>query len=278
MYKLVAIDLDGTLLNTDKEISERNKKAIASAIRKGIKVIVCSGRVYTGARLYAKQIGSVDPVIACNGAIITEHLDGEVLYSDNLNTEDCLKINDICRKHGVYYHVYAGDTMLTEKLGFTSKKYYERNKALPEEDRVDIEVVDNMAEKLKSIPGKVLKFVIVSEDLQLLRTVRNDMKKIESVDLMSSNYDNFEVMNKGVSKGAALKRLSEILSISAAEMIAIGDNENDISMFEYAGLSIAMGNAESCAKEAAMCMTGANNQDGVAIAIEKYILGMDGVK
>lgn len=272
MYKLVAIDLDGTLLNMDKEISERNKKVISSAIQKGIKIVVCSGRVYTGARLYAKQLGSKDPVIACNGAIITEHLDGEVLYLNNLNTEDCLKINEVCQKHGVYYHVYAGDTMLTEKLGFTSKKYYERNRALPAEDRVDIEIVGSMAEKLKSIPGKVLKFVVVSDDPELLKTVRNDMMQIESVDLMSSNYDNFEVMNKGVSKGAALERLSQFLKIPAGEMMAIGDNENDVSMFEYAGLSIAMGNAESCAKEAAMCITAPNNQDGVAIAIEKYIL------
>lgn len=272
MYKLVAIDLDGTLLNMDKEISERNKKAISSAIQKGIKIVVCSGRVYTGARLYAKQLGSKDPVIACNGAIITEHLDGEILYSNNLNTEDCLKINEVCQKHGVYYHVYAGDTMLTEKLGFTSKKYYERNQALPAEDRVDIEIVDNMAEKLKSMPGKVLKFVVVSDDPELLKAARNDMTQLEGVDLMSSNYDNFEVMNKGVSKGAALERLSQLLNIPASEMMAIGDNENDVSMFEYAGLSIAMGNAESCAKEAAMCITAPNNQDGVAIAIEKYIL------
>lgn len=272
MYKLVAIDLDGTLLDMNKEVSERNKKALALAREKGVKIVVCSGRVYIGARLYAKQIGSVDPIIACNGAIITDRLDGKIIYSDNLDTEVCIKINEICQKHGVYYHVYAGDTMLTERLGFTSERYFERNKFLPPEDRVDIEVVENMETKLRAIPGKVLKFVIVTDDPEQLRRVRKDMEQLEEVDVMSSNYDNFEVMNKGVSKGAALERLSSVLDIPASQMMAIGDNENDISMFEYAGLSVAMANGESIAKAAAKYITEANDDDGVAHAIEKFIL------
>ncbi len=275
MYKLVAIDLDGTLLNMNKEISERNKKAIFKAIEKGVKIVVCSGRVYTGARLYAKEIGSRDPVIACNGAVITDKIDGKIIYSDYMDVEVSLKINSICQKHGVYYHVYAGDTMLTEKLGFTSQKYYERNKSLPSEDRVDIEVVQNMEAKLRSIPDTVLKFVIVNDDLQLLRKVRADMEQLQEIDVMSSNFDNFEVMNKGVSKGSALAKLTDLYGIPAQQMIAIGDNENDISMFEYAGMSIAMGNSEEIAKAAANYITASNEDDGVAQAIEKFILAKD---
>ena len=272
MYKLVAIDLDGTLLNMDKEISDRNKQTLKRAMEKGVRVVICSGRVFTGARLYAKEINSSDPIIACNGAIITESYAGRIIYSVYMDTEICLKINSICQKHGVYYHVYAGDTMLTEKLGFTSEKYFERNKFLPPEDRVDIEVVKSMEEKLRSIPGKVLKFVIVTDDAELLKRVRNDMEQLQEVDVMSSNFDNFEVMSKGVSKGAALARLTDIYGIPASQMIAIGDNENDVSMFEYAGLSIAMDNGEAIAKAAANYITASNNADGVAQAIEKFIL------
>ncbi len=272
MYKLVAIDLDGTLLDMNKEISDRNKQAIKRAMEKGVKVVICSGRVYTGARLYAREIGSTDPIIACNGAIITEGLDGDIVYSVYMETEVAVKVNSICQKHGIYYHVYAGDTLLTEKLGFTSKKYYERNKFLPPEDRVDIEVVKNMEAKLRELAGKVLKFVIVSDQPQLLKKVRYEMEQLTEVDVMSSNYDNFEVMKKGVSKGAALERLSDLLDIPAHMMVAIGDNENDISMFDYAGLSIAMGNGEPEAKAAAKYVTEANDEDGVAKAIEKFIL------
>lgn len=272
MYKLVAIDLDGTLLNTNKEISDRNKKVISLAKEKGVKIIICSGRVYTGARLYAKQLGLTDPIIACNGAVISENIDGRVIYSNNLNIEDCLKIVEICNKYSIYYHVYAGDTMFTEKLGFTSLKYFEKNKQLPPEDRVDIVVVKSMVDKLNTIPDQVLKFVVVNDDIELLRKIRSEMEQITSIDIMSSNYDNFEVMNKGVNKGAALKKLSAFLDIPAAEMIAIGDNENDMTMFEYAGLSIAMDNGEDFAKEAAQYVTASNNEDGVAQAIERFIL------
>ena len=272
MYKLVAIDLDGTLLDMNKEISVRNKQAIKKAMEKGVRVVICSGRVYTGARLYAKEIGSLDPIIACNGAIITNGIDGDIVYSVYMETEVALKVNSICQRHGIYYHVYAGDTMLTERLAFTSQKYYERNRFLPPEDRVDIEVVTSMEAKLKAMPDKVLKFVIVSDQPQLLKKVRQEMEQLTEVDVMSSNYDNFEVMKKGVSKGTALERLSDLLNIPANMMVAIGDNENDISMFDYAGLSIAMGNGEPEAKAAAKYVTEANDEDGVAKAIEKFIL------
>lgn len=273
MYKLVAIDLDGTLLNAEKEVSERNKRAIALAIEKGVRIVICSGRVYTGARLYAKQVGSYDPVIACNGAVISENIHGKVLYSNILQTDDCLKVIDICNKNDIYFHVYAGEVMMTEKLGFTSLKYFEKNKMLPPEDRVQIEIVKNMADAVKKMEGKVLKVVVVNDNIELLGKVRTEIEQLTNIDVMSSNYDNFEVMNKGVNKGAALEKLSDMLGIAASEMIAIGDNENDISMIKYAGLGIAMGNGEDITKEASQYITASNNHDGVADAIEKFVLG-----
>lgn len=272
MYKLVAIDLDGTLLDNNKEISDKNKEVLSQAIKKGVKIVICSGRIYAGARLYAKQVKTDAPVIACNGAIITENINGKVIYSNCLKLEDCLSINSICKKHGVYYHVYAGDTMFTEKLGFTSLKYYEKNKTLPPEDRVKIEVVKDMEYTLRTVDGEVSKFVIISDDAVALKAVRNEMEQLSEVDIMSSNFDNFEVMNKGVNKGAALKQLSEMLNINPEEMMAIGDNENDISMLEYAGLSVVMDNGEKIVKEIADYITTDNNKDGVAQAIEKFIL------
>jgi Cof subfamily protein (haloacid dehalogenase superfamily) len=272
MYKLVAIDLDGTLLNAEKEVSERNKKAIELAIEKGVRIVICSGRVFTGARLYAKQVGSIDPVIACNGAIISENIDGKVLYSNVMRIDDCLRVIDICRKNDIYFHVYAGDVMMTEKLGFTSLKYFEKNKMLPPEDRVQIEIVSDIAEKVKEVKDKVSKVVVVNNDIELLGRTRGEIVQMEGIDVMSSNFDNFEVMNKGVNKGAALKKLSEILGIAPSEMIAIGDNENDISMLKYAGLGVAMGNGEDIAKEVSQYITASNDNDGVAQAIERFVL------
>ncbi|ACL76549.1 Cof-type HAD-IIB family hydrolase [Ruminiclostridium cellulolyticum] len=273
MYRLVAIDLDGTLLDKNKEISERNKIAIHMAKEKGVKIVICSGRVYSGARIYAKQLGIMDPIIACNGAIIRENADGKVIYSNYMHTDDCLKILDIFHENSIYFHVYAGETMLTERLDYNSLKYYERNKALHAKDRVEIDIVTDMEKRLKELDGKVLKLVAVSDDSELLATVRKKLSIVETVDVTSSNYNNFEVVNKGVNKGKALERLSNMLKIPYREIIAIGDNENDIPMFDFAGLGVAMGNGEDCAKEAADYITATNTEDGVAKAIEKFILG-----
>ena len=272
MYKLIAIDLDGTLLNKSKEISQRNMQAIERARNKGVRVVVCSGRVYMGARLFAKQLGLTDPIIACNGAKISENKDGKELFAQHICKDACLEIIDLCHKHNVYYHIYADDIMLSEKMEFATLKYYERNKQLLPEDRVDIEIVADMKHKILTMPQNVLKFVIISQNADVLSKIRREAHLISQVDVMSSNYDNFEIVDKGVSKGEALKFLSKKLSIPPEEMIAIGDNENDISMLKYAGLGIAMGNGEQCAKEIAQYVTATNEEDGVADAIEKFIL------
>ena len=272
MYKLIAIDLDGTLLNNNKEISQRNMQAIALAKNKGVRVIVCSGRVYMGARLFAKQLELTDPIIACNGAKISQNKDGKELFAQHICKEACLEIIDLCHKHNVYYHIYADDIMLSEKMEFATLKYYERNKQLMPEDRVEIEIVADMKRKILTMQQNVLKFVIISQNDDVLAKIRREAHLISQVDVMSSNYDNFEIVDKGVSKGEALKFLSKELGIAPEEMIAIGDNENDISMLKYAGLGIAMDNGEQCAKDIAQYITATNEEDGVALAIEKFIL------
>ncbi len=272
MYKLIAIDLDGTLLNNNKEISQRNMQAIALAKNKCVRVIVCSGRVYMGARLFAKQLDLTDPIIACNGAKISQNKDGKELFAQHICKEACLEIIDLCHKHNVYYHIYADDIMLSEKMEFATLKYYERNKQLMPEDRVEIEIVADMKQKILTMQQNVLKFVIISQNDDVLAKIRREAHLISQVDVMSSNYDNFEIVDKGVSKGEALKFLSKELGIAPEEMIAIGDNENDISMLNYAGLGIAMGNGEQCAKDIAQYITASNEEDGVALAIEKFIL------
>ncbi|MDP4091800.1 MAG: Cof-type HAD-IIB family hydrolase [Bacillota bacterium] len=272
MYKLIAIDLDGTLLNSQKEISGKNIKAIQDAMNKGIKVIICSGRIYKGARLYARQIGSRELVIACNGAIIRDMATEEALYDNSLSTEDCINVIDICHQENVYFHVYANDIMYTEKLAFGSTFYVKLNEKLKEEDRIDVRLVDNVADVIRDNSIKASKLIVVSEDGSILSRVREKAESIKSIDVVSSFYDNFEVLNKGVSKRKALEYVSQRYGIDSSDMIAIGDNENDISMITYAGLGIAVGNAEDSLKEAAGYITQAtNDEDGVAEAINRFI-------
>lgn len=272
MYKLVAIDLDGTLLNSKKRISEKNKGAIKKAIEAGVQVVVCSGRIYTGAKIFGKEIGTKLPLITCNGARIKDMNTNEVLFCKTLDVDVCKQVVDICKKEDVYFHTYIEDTMFTEKLEYSSLFYWERNKELPIKDRIDIQLIPCMKEVLGKHPNDISKLVIISNDLEKLAKVRKIVEQVQGVLAMSSNFDNFEVMNSEVSKGAALKFLAEKYGIKREEVIAIGDNENDLSMLEYAGLPISMANAEAYVKEVSLYVTLSNNEDGVAHAIEKFVL------
>jgi Cof subfamily protein (haloacid dehalogenase superfamily) len=272
MYKLVAIDLDGTLLNSKSEISHENMEAISKAISKGIKIVICSGRIFAGARVFARELGLKGPVITCNGAVIRDAVSGATLYESNMSLEDCCRIIDTCRREKVYFHVYAGDTMYAEELKYGSEFYWRINKRLPESDRIDIKVVDSVAEALKRGAKPPSKIVAITEDRRHLAHVRKQISRISTVEIMSSYSNNFEVANHGVNKGNALKFFSDAFDVPAQQMIAIGDNENDYSMIKFAGLGVAMGNAEEFIKNIADYVTATNDEDGVAKVLNEFVI------
>jgi len=272
MYKLVAIDLDGTLLNSKKQISDENKEAIKNAIDAGLHVLVCSGRIYAGARVFGEEIGSNLPIITCNGARIMDMETNQEIYSKTLPLDICEKVVDFCHDFGIYYHAYVGDTLFTEKLDFSSLKFSEKNKELPEDRRMDIQVVDDMKHYFKKYSNDISKLVIMSNDSEKLAKARVELEKIKGIALMSSGPDNFEIMDETVNKGEALKFMAERYGIKQEEVMALGDNENDLSMLEYAGLAVAMGNGEDYVKEIADFVTQSNDDNGVAFAINKFML------
>ena len=277
-YKMLVTDMDYTLLNKEKEISERNREAIRKAIEKGVHMVVATGRIYTSARLYARLLEVSTPIIASNGAIIREAAfnnpkDTErTIYKDTLNVEAVKEMIKLSRKYGLFCHFFTEDTIYAEKLVNVSLRYTEWNKYLGEEDQVRIEIVDDIEEAIVQDKVEILKAVVVDADSEKMQSLRNSIVETGIVSVSQSMKDNLEVMNKGVTKGNAVKKLAKIYGINREEIIAIGDNENDISMIEYAGLGIAMGNAEESLKNAANHITGHYQEDGVAEAIERFIL------
>ncbi len=273
MFKLISIDLDGTLLNSDKKISNKNKTVLKKAMDKGIKVVVSTGRIVAGGRIFANEIGTKDPLIACNGAIIKDLRTEGIIYGNYLGNPEFHKVINICRSSGIYFHAYIGDTMYTEKLDFSSLFYWNKNQDTPEKDRVDIKLVENLNEALEESRQQASKIVIISRDLEHVASVRRSIENIGNIGITSSYIDNFEVMNQGVDKGTALKFLAEKLGIKREEIMALGDNENDASMLEYAGIGIAMNNGLDYIKEMADHITLTNDEDGVAHAINKFVFG-----
>ncbi|WZL71717.1 Cof-type HAD-IIB family hydrolase [Clostridiaceae bacterium 35-E11] len=272
MYKLIVSDMDGTLLNSKSAVSEENKKALKMLLDKGIHVAIATGRIYTSAKVYAKYLDIVTPMIACNGALVRDLKDDTIIYESYLRKEDCLKVIDICRFYNVYFHYYTADTFYTEKLARSSLKYSEWNKTLKEEDQIDIQLIEDAYEQIANSDDPIYKIQLNSDDPTLLQNAKKELIKMDSIELSKSWHNNIEIMNKGVTKASAVEYLARSLGVKQEEIVCFGDNENDISMITYAGLGVAMGNAEDIVKQSADYVTATNDEDGVAKALKQFVL------
>ena len=271
-YKLVCIDMDGTLLNDKKIISENNLRTIKLASEKGVRIAVCTGRLFTSADFFSDMLGVKSPVIASNGAYIREKDRDEVVYKATLGVEKCKKLLSVFRQYDLYPHYYTSDTVFTEKLIYSSRFYEEVNKTLPKDKQVKIVVVKDWDEIFHEYESEIFKGIAVDENLEKLQCAKEQLRDMEDFEVVSSRFDNFEVMNRGVSKGNAVKVLADYYGIRSEQVICIGDSENDLSMIQFAGLGVAMENGSDLVKEAAQYITSSNNCDGVAKVIEKFIL------
>ncbi len=271
-YKMIVMDMDYTLLNREKQISIRNKKALKKAEEKGILLVVATGRIYVSAKFYAKLLNFNTPIIASNGAIIRDESANKTIFKSILLDEVALKMIKLCREKGLYCHLFSDNTVFTEKIVNISSRYAEWNEALEDEDKIIIKVVDKLEDSVKRNNTKIVKAVVVDNREDIIMEIRKNMGITNMVSVSQSLKGNLEVMNKGVSKGNAIKILCDLYDIDREEVIAIGDNENDISMIEYAGMGIAVGNAAEALKAKADYITGDYLDDGVAEAIEKFAL------
>ncbi len=269
-YKLIAIDMDGTLLNTQDKISERNKKALLKAINNGIHVVIATGRIYKSALYYYKDLGLNSPIIACNGAVISSS-NGEIIFEKLIDSSSLKELIQLAEENDMYYHFYDKDKFYykTTKEEFSNYyRYYEENYI-----KQDIELVSFKSpwDIVDPNSSKYYKAVFIDDDIDRLLDFRSKLKDIKGISVSKSWHNNIEVMNKEVSKGNAVKFLMDALNIDSSQVIAIGDNENDVSMFKVAGLSIAMANGDEIAKKQAHVITASNDEDGVAQAIERYV-------
>lgn len=273
-YKLIAMDMDGTLLNSQKQVTEYTKEVLRKAADRGVKLVVCTGRIFTSAKSYARIIGTKAPIIASNGAYIREKDREEVIYEKYINKEKLLKIIRLSREWGFYPHIYTTDTIYSEKLIHSSLNYSKWNETVPEDEKINIKIVDSLEDIVNENGEAFLKVVVMAQDdeIERLQQLKNYIKESVDVAVFSSYMNNFEVMDKEVSKGRALEILAGYYNLSKDEIICFGDNENDKTMFEFAGFPVAMGNAEEELKKIAAYVTVSNDEDGVAKAIEKIVL------
>jgi Cof subfamily protein (haloacid dehalogenase superfamily) len=270
-YKLLCMDMDGTLLNDEKVVSEINKEAIKKAIGKGVKAVICTGRMFTSAIHYSELLESKAPIISSNGAYIREKDRDEAIYKSVLGVNNCRSILEILNKYGMAPNFHTPDSIFTDRSNDSYKMYSKYNQnAL--NNKVNIQIVDNWEDVFDKYKDDIVKCITIDNDLEKIRKAKSEMAQNPELEVVSSFENNFEVMQKGVSKGRGVEVLAAYYGIDREEVICIGDNENDLTMIQYAGLGIAMGNSDEEIKEIADYITATNNEDGVAKAIERFIL------
>lgn len=265
MYKLIAIDMDGTLLKENKTISHRTKKAINVACKKDVKIVLASGRPLEGLDPYLEELGiksEEDYVMSYNGSIVQNAQTKELIFKNILKGSDLSYLYKISKEVGVNIHAFSKAGCITPRMSEYSALEGEingipvlevdYNTVLPDEDIIKIMFVD---------PEEVLEEVIKKLPQELY----------EKYTVVRSASHFLEFLNKKSSKGTGVKALADHLGIKKEEIICIGDAGNDLDMIEFAGLGVAMGNAFDEVKAVADYITYSNEEDGVAHVIEKFI-------
>lgn len=266
MYKLVALDLDGTLLKDDKTISKKNFDVISKARSLGTKIVLSTGRPIKGIEKYIKWLNlecENEYCVVCGGAVVENNKNGEVLSEKKLTKDDLSYLYNLSKKLDVNIHSISLECCITPKISRYS---------ILESSMNDIPLIKVDFENFNmDIP--LFKIMYIDEPEVLDRiTPLLPPEVYEKYTVVKSAPHFLEFLNKEANKGLGVDALATKLGIKQEEVICIGDSGNDTDMIEYAGLGIAMENAFPEAKEAANFITLSNEEDGVAYAIKKFIL------
>ena len=267
MYKLIALDMDGTLLTTDKKVSERTEAAIKAAEAKGVKIVLASGRPLVGLNRYLEELELIkgeDYVLSFNGGLVQNTKTAEIVSKVSLKGSDLKYIYEISKELNINIHAFsAKDGLITPK-----NSHYTEHEA--EINGIDINIKDfNEVDDEEDI----IKVMMIDPQEILDPAIERLPKEVyKKYSVFKSSPFFLEFTHKEVDKGLGLKRLGEYLGIKKEEIIACGDAGNDLSMVKYAGLGVAMDNAVPEVKEAADYITASNDEDGIAKVIEKFIL------
>lgn len=286
MYKLVAIDLDGTMLNQYGIITEKTKKAISKAQEKGVEVMIASGRAITSVKRFSKEINSNKYFISGNGAITYDIKNNKILYENILSKTKALKIIKICEENSIYYNVYTENGIIAKNLSYNTLYYYKDNLTKTDENRTHINIVENVYDYFEQREEKILKIMICDEHKTVFNSIVRKLKELSEIEVLEVShmsrkiikqgtdeialeYFYTEVSAKDVDKWNALEEIIGLMNISKEEVVTIGDNANDLKMITNAGLGVAMGESAPYVKQSADIIAPTNDEDGVAIILNK---------
>jgi len=276
MIRLVAIDMDGTLLRPDGHISERNVRALKGLKAMGAEFLICTGRSYIDALEPLKEAGLRAPVVCMNGAAVYDW-DGRLMDEIRLSERQVREILECCRKEDIIFDFMTDRGSYTTAKEAQFRACFERNVLLPMAEFTYEGVRDRFSfaeeEQLFELGLAFYKISVIHESQEVLGRIKERLSRIQELAVASSFATNLELTHSHAQKGRALAFYASSRGVRPDEIMAIGDSENDYSMLSMdIKYTVAMGNAMESIKRIARCQTRSNIQDGVAYAIETLVL------
>lgn len=275
--KLVALDLDGTLFDNSSRISKRNLTAIRSITDKGIHVVISTGRPFEGIPFDQIKGTGINYAITANGSGIYEISTGKCLYENAMDEELVTPILNFLLTRDIHMDAFIGGKGYTpvqcvetaQKLTVPSSI---KNYIITTRTRLD-NILQFIHENQLKVQKMTLNFYPAADGTLIDReTVRKFLVSNPSITTVCGGYNNLEFTRADANKSVGLRKLAEILGVNPDATMAIGDTENDLAIIEAAGIGVAMGNATDAVKARADYVTTTNTKDGVAAAIEHFIL------
>lgn len=263
--KLVALDLDDTLLDSSLKISKDCIRVIQEVRQRGVKVTISTGRMYRSALPYAQQLGLDVPLITYQGAWVKSSLSGEVLYFKPVPKNLASEVMNFFKAAGVHCHSYYNDQLVMESLSAEGKAYSQLAGVAPI-------IVDDLIAQLAT--DEAIKIMAIAHDEKLLLDMERKLKREygENLHITRSKPCFLEVMHREANKAKALEVIAGHFGIDQQEVMAVGDSYNDIEMLEWAGVGVAMGNAFKAVKDIADFVTASNEEEGVTEALRRFVL------
>ncbi len=272
--KLIAIDMDGTLLCDDKSCTERNFEALKAAKEMGVEIIPATGRSTNGIPPIFYELDAHYGIF-CNGATCYDIKEEKVIVKDHFTLEEALSLIEIAKEYDCTYDVYASG------CGYMEQRFFDNFEEFTTDEGIRrligatrVAIAEPLEDFLKSHPEfSIEKVNMFFKDYEVERELcRNRLLATGLTETVNSLYNNLEAVKKGCSKGKALIELAEKLGYDISEAMALGDGDNDTAMVRVAGIGVAMKNAMDCVKEVADYITDDNNHSGVGKAVEKFVL------
>lgn len=270
--RLVALDLDGTLLNSKKQITPRTLTALEKAVAQGVLLVPITGRPAQGLPAAVLDLPGLRYAVTSNGATIRDLATGEVLLEKHLKAETCLQVLQACEHFSMIREVFRNG------IGYLSQDDFAKLCLRYE----GLAVLDYLQKTRRVLPGTVAEFLeqgglveelfFLTDSPETKATLHRTLSTLENIGFADPFPNDLEVIAGDINKGEALRYLMSRLEIPSGQAVAIGDGGSDVPLLKAAGLGIAMGNAPAFVQAEADVITATCDEDGVALALERYVL------